>query len=272
MPLFMDRHEGQLTPPDIYAAHLLDLQVQEKYHTRYLTYWLDQARGHAFCLVDAPSKEAAEAVHAEAHGSMASEIIEVEERAVTAFLGRLNDPPGTSAAQPIADSAFRIVLFTDIEGSTRLTQQMGDEGAMAVLREHNAIVRTALNEHEGSEVKHTGDGIMASFASVTKAVESSLEIQRAFQNRNQERADKAVRIRVGMSAGEPLQDSGDLFGAVVQLARRICDAAEPATILTSNVVRELCIGKRFTFSDRGEMALKGFDDPVRVHEVSWLQG
>jgi adenylate cyclase len=70
-----------------------------------------------------------------------------------------------------------------------------------------------------------------------------------------------------MSAGEPVRDSGDLFGAVVQLARRICDTAEPTTILTSNVVRELCIGKGFTFTDRGTMPLKGFDDPVRVHEV-----
>ena len=76
-------------------------------------------------------------------------------------------------------------------------------------------------------------------------------------------------MRVGVSAGEPVRESGDLFGAVVQLARRICDAAEPSTILTSNAVRELCIGKVFAFSDRGEMSLKGFDTPVRVHEVGW---
>ena len=271
MPMYMDRHEvGKVAPADLYAAHLLDLQVQEKYHTRYLTYWVDLERGHAFCLVDAPSKEAAEAVHSEAHGLVASEIIEVEQNAVADFLGRLNDPPGTSQAQPIADSAFRIVFFTDIEGSTRLTQKLGDEAAMVLVREHDAVVRSALREHEGSEVKHTGDGIMASFASVTHALESSVDIQRAFKDRNQERGEEAVRVRVGMSAGEPVRDGGDLFGAVVQLARRICDSAQPATILTSNVVRELCIGKNFTFSDRGEMAMKGFDDPVRVHEVLWI--
>jgi class 3 adenylate cyclase len=270
MPMYMDRHEtGEIAPLDIYAAHLLDLQVQEKYHTRYLTYWMDQKRGHTFCLVDAPSREAAQAVHSESHGLVASEIIEVEQNTVADFLGRLNDPPGTSQAQPIADSAFRIVLFTDIEGSTRLTQKLGDDLAMVVVREHDTVVRSALREHGGSEVKHTGDGIMASFASVTKAVESSVDIQRAFKDRNQERGEEAVRVRLGMSAGEPVRDSGDLFGAVVQLARRICDSAEPATILTSNVVRELCIGKSFTFSDRGEMAMKGFDDPVRVHEVLW---
>jgi class 3 adenylate cyclase len=140
---------------------------------------------------------------------------------------------------------------------------------MTILREHDSIVRTALRLHEGSEVKHTGDGIMASFVSVTKAVESSVNIQRAFMERSRERGEERLRVRVGMSAGEPVRDNGDLFGAVVQLARRICDTAEPTTILTSNVVRELCIGKGFTFADRGEMALKGFDDPVRVHEVSW---
>jgi class 3 adenylate cyclase len=271
MPMYMDRHEAAgLVPADLYGAHALDLQVQEKYHVRYLTYWMDQERGQVFCLVDAPSKEAAEAVHSEAHGQVANEIIEVEQNTVSDFLGRLNDPPGTSQAQPIADSAFRIVLFTDIEGSTRLTQKLGDEAAMVLVREHDTVIRSALREHGGSEVKHTGDGIMASFVSVTQAVESSVGIQRAFMERNQDRGEDAVRVRVGMSAGEPVRDGGDLFGAVVQLARRICDTAQPATILTSNVVRELCIGKNFTFSDRGEMAMKGFDDPVRVHEVVWI--
>jgi len=270
MPMYMDRHEAAgLAPADMYGAHALDLQVQEKYHVRYLTYWMDQERGQVFCLVDAPSKEAAEAVHSESHGQVANEIIEVDQNTVADFLGRLNDPPGTSQVQPIADSAFRIVLFTDIEGSTRLTQKLGDEAAMVLVREHDAVVRSALREHGGSEVKHTDDGIMASFASVTNALDSSVDIQRAFKDRNQERGEEAVRVRVGMSAGEPVREGGDLFGAVVQLARRICDSAEPATILTSNVVRELCIGKSFTFSDRGEMAMKGFDDPIRVHEVLW---
>lgn len=270
MPLYMDRHEGvQAEPIDVYNAHLLDLAVQEKYGVRYVTYWLDQQHDNVFCLVDAPSAEAAGAVHKEAHGLIASEIIEVQQNAVSEFLGRLTDPPGTSKSQPIADSAFRIVLFTDIEGSTRLTQKLGDDGAMDIVREHDSIVRDALQKHAGNEVKHTGDGIMASFASVTSALGSSVLIQRAFGERNRGRSDDTVRVRVGMSAGEPVHDSGDLFGAVVQLARRICDAAEPATILTSNVVRELCIGKTFAFADRGEMALKGFEEPVRVHEVHW---
>ena len=270
MPLFMDRHEGtEIDPVDAYAAHLLDLQVQKKYNARYLTYWLDTERGAGFCLVDAPSRDAAANVHRESHGMIANEIIEVREQDVADFLGRIGDPKGTSQAQPIAESAFRTIVFTDIEGSTRMTQRLGDAGAMDMLRDHNEIVRDALQKHSGSEVKHTGDGIMASFASVTSALESTIVIQRSLLAHNQAHEDAAVHVRVGLSAGEPVCDGGDLFGAAVQLARRICDAAEPGCIFTSNVIRELAIGKNFTFKDRGEASLKGFDDPVRLHELHW---
>jgi class 3 adenylate cyclase len=273
MPLYMDRHEAagpELDAHEAFAAHLLDLEVQKKYDTRYLTYWLDPERGAAFCLVDAPSRDAAESVHRESHGMIASEIIEVQEDMVVEFLGRINDPLGTSKAQPIIESAFRTIVFTDIEGSTRMTQRLGDLGAMELLRDHNEIVRSALKEHGGSEVKHTGDGIMASFFSVTSALQSTIVIQRSLLEHNQAHEEAAVHVRVGLSAGEPVCDGGDLFGSAVQLARRICDAAEPGCIFTSNVIRELAIGKSFTFMDRGEASLKGFDDPVRLHELRWL--
>ena len=270
MPIFMDRHDAvDVSAVDAYAAHLLDLEVQQKYGARYLTYWLDEKRKTGFCLVDAPSRDAAEAVHREAHGLVANEIIEVTEAAVADYLGRIADPVGTSISRPITESAFRAILFTDIAGSTHHTQAVGDEGHMAVLHRHNDIVRSALSEHSGDEVKHTGDGIMASFASVTGALESAILIQRSLLEHQESDDEATLRLRVGLSAGEPVCENGDLFGAAVQLARRICDHAEPGTIFTSNVVRELCIGKSFRFSDRGEALLKGFDDPVRIHELQW---
>ncbi len=270
MPKFMDRHEGITVPPEeLYSAHLMDLEAQAKHGVQYLTYWHDQSRGTVFCLVEAPSRDAAEAVHRDSHGLTASDIIPVDDVVVEAFLGRISDPPGTSTVQPIADSAFRTIVFTDLEGSTSLTQRIGDHAAMDFLREHNEIVREALRECSGSEVKHTGDGIMASFGSATRAVESAIQIQRSFHERNENR-EAAFRVRVGLSAGEPVCEHGDLFGSAVQLARRVCDYAEPGRILAANVVRELCIGKSFQFEDRGEASLKGFADPVRVHEVTWL--
>jgi class 3 adenylate cyclase len=270
MPMFMDRHEAlDVSAVDAYAGHLLDLEVQKKYGARYLTYWLDEKRKVGFCLVDAPSRDAAEAVHREAHGMVANQIIEVTEAEVADYLGRIADPMGTSATQPITESAFRTIVFTDIVGSTQHTQRVGDEGHMAVLHQHNEVVRSALKEHGGSEVKHTGDGIMASFASVTGALESAIVIQRSLLEHQSPAGESVLRLRVGLSAGEPVCEGGDLFGAAVQLARRICDHAEPGSILTSNVVRELCIGKPYRFTDRGEAQLKGFDSPVRVHELHW---
>jgi hypothetical protein len=83
MPLFMDIHENVegLTAAGIAAAHAKDLEVQAKHGAKYVRYWYDEASGTAFCLVEAPSREAAAAVHREAHGLVADRIIEVKEGA-----------------------------------------------------------------------------------------------------------------------------------------------------------------------------------------------
>src|SRR4030067_1064051 len=127
--------------------------------------------------------------------------------------------------------------------STNLPQPMGDAATMRVIRTHNAIIRGALADLGGREVKHTGDGMMASFASVTRAVECSIAILRKFDAHNRENPDMPIRVRIGAAAGEPVEEGQDLFGAAVQLGSRICDCAEPGPVLVSNVVRQLAIGQ-----------------------------
>jgi class 3 adenylate cyclase len=178
--------------------------------------------------------------------------------------GITEHPPG----EAYVDTAFRTILFTDIEGSTGLTQQLGDARAMAVLRTHDEIVREALKRYGGSEVKHTGDGMMVAFSSVLAALNSAVRIQ----NRLTEaaaRLDVPLRVRIGLAAGEPVTERDDLFGAAVQLAARLCDRAEPGTILASGAVRDLAVGKGFVFQKRGRVRLKGFDEPVAVFELEW---
>lgn len=264
----MDRHElsGE-TAQGIAETHLRDLEIQDKYGVKYITYWFDPERQTAFCLVDAPDIESAVTVHRESHGLVASHIIEVDPRKVENFLGRIEEPdPG----EPIVNSGLRAILFTDMEGSTSLTQRLGDEKAMEILRAHNSIVRQALTGAGGHEVKHTGDGIMASFQSVVGAVQCSMEIQLRLEN---ESSDLPIqtRVRVGMTAGEPVTENKDLFGAAVNLAARICAASDPGGILASNVVRELSIGKGFSWKDVGPQHLRGFDEPVPLHELLWRQ-
>jgi class 3 adenylate cyclase len=155
---------------------------------------------------------------------------------------------------------MRAVLFTDIVGSTAMTVRLGDRGAQDEVRRHDAATRAALDLHGGTEVKHTGDGIMASFKSASAAVECALAIRRRL-------AGAEFQIRIGINAGEPIMQGNDLFGTTVQIARRICDEAADGEILASNVVRELTAGKGYVFADRGEVLLRGFDQPVKVVSV-----
>src|SRR5260370_33806548 len=86
--------------------------------------------------------------------------------------------------EPFAHTAFRAILFTDIEGSTARTMRVGDAGAMRLLRAHDAIVRSALATNGGLEVKPTGDWVMASFTAVPEAVQCAIEIERQWAARN----------------------------------------------------------------------------------------
>ncbi len=115
-----------------------------------------------------------------------------------------------------------------------------------------------------------GDGFMASFSSATKAQECAIAMQRAFAEHN-ESAPEPIKVRVGLNAGEPIAEDDDLFGTAVNLAARICAHAEAGQILAPIVVRELAAGKQFMFADLGETELRGFEDPVRLYEVSWKE-
>ncbi len=187
-------------------------------------------------------------------------------RAIAEFLGEAE-----SSTETKVPSGLVTILFTDIESSTTLTQRVGDAKARELLRTHNSIVRDALKTHSGSEIKHTGDGIMASLPSASQAIRCAVEIQRAVSTHAEQHGEAPLRVRIGLNTGEPVAEDQDLFGTAVQLARRICDRAEPGQILVSNVVRELAAGKGFLFSDRGDVELRGFEDPVRLYEVRWAE-
>jgi hypothetical protein len=266
MPLYMDRHDLQdVSAADIAVAHMRDLEIQDGFGVRFVTYWFEEGAGSGFCLVEGPDKEAVEAARRAAHGLLPSNVIEVDQAVVRGFFGRLNTyPPG----EPYIESAFRAILFTDIVDSTRLTQQLGDRAAMRFLNVHDSVVRAALARFGGSEVKHTGDGIMAAFTSAFQAVSAAMQIQQALQERD-EPAQVHLHVRVGVAAGEPVTERDDLFGAAVQQAARLCACARPDGIVVSSGVHDLCRGKGIRFSDGGPVAVKGFDEPIGHFEVKW---
>jgi class 3 adenylate cyclase len=263
MPIFLDRHDaGKVSAEDVAKWHVRDLEVQDKYGVKFLTYWYDSARGTAFCLVDAPNKDMADKVHAEAHGHVANKMIAVDLSAVEAFLGRIQDPP-SAQTKPIADPAFRAIMFTDMVGSTAMTAELGDARAVELLKAHNAIIRRSLEQHGGLEVKHLGDGIMASFDHLPSSVECALKIQKEFASYN-ENSTPPIHVRIGIHAGDPVAESNDLFGSAVQMAARICGVAQADSILVSREVRDASAGGDLKFASAGFQVLKGFPEPVQL--------
>jgi class 3 adenylate cyclase len=278
MPLYMDIHnlDDGTTAEDVAKAHAKDMEIQRKYGVEYHKYWVNEAGNKVFCLAHAPNAEAAECVHREAHGMIAEKIIEVEPDVAEVFLGGTETNAAGAVIFPgggadARDPGIRTILFTDVANSTTLTQSLGDEAALAILGVHDTIVRDALAESGGREIKHTGDGIMASFVSPAGAVRCAIQIQRELNKHAQMNPKRSLKVRVGAAVGEPVEQDNDLFGSTVQLAARLCAHARPEQILVSNAIAELCLGKGLLFEDVGEVTLKGFNSPVRAHAAAWRQ-
>lgn len=272
MPLFMDVHRNveDATRDGLRAAHLEDLDAQERFNVQYHKYFFNEKTKTVFCLVEGPDAEACEAVHRESHGLVADDLIEVQPELVEAFFATAHyDNDGaavTSQGEP--DGALRVIMFTEIANFTEVAREHEEE-AVRLLECHDRVVREVLAEHGGQEVRHTGEGIMACFTSVSGAVRSATEIQQRCRAHAVAAPGHKPVLRIGMTAGEPVTQHRELFGAVVNTARRICEAAEPGQILVSGALRELGLGKSARFHKAGERLLKGVEEPQVLYGIEW---
>jgi class 3 adenylate cyclase len=264
MPLFMDRHDiPGATAKDSAEAHMADLAVANKHGVEFFSYWFDPDHGSVFCFARSPSRDEIVAAHSEAHGMLPNEIIAVSEDSVLKFLGTVRDPVDHTDVT----SAFRTIVFTDLEGSTALTEEVGLSEYMVLLTEHDLIVRRALVAVQGREVKHTGDGFLASFDDVADALGFCLTVQQGFRARAESGAQPELRVKIGVTAGEPVDHNDDIFGTPVNLAARLCDAATGGQIFVADSIPELVSDDDFDFAEVGARSMKGFPDPVPVFEL-----
>ena len=270
MPLYMDVHPGlgDATPEDVAAAHRRDLEIQGDFDVRFLSYWFsDDPTGKAFCLAEAPDEDALVACHKAAHGLMPHEVIEVGAPTLAQFMGYTEvDENDRVMVEGQPDTGLRVVMFTDIEGSTAISTKHGDDVALELVQEHDRIVEDALESSRGRIVKRTGDGILAAFTSVLSAVRASILIQHG-ATRAEEIDSPVLAVKIGLAVGEPVEKDQDLFGAAVNLAARICAHASGGQTLVSSTVRDLTIGKGINYRTMGNIGLKGFPDPVALYEV-----
>jgi adenylate cyclase len=162
-------------------------------------------------------------------------------------------------------------LFTDIAGSTAMTQQLGNAGAQKVVRAHNTAVRNAIAKVSGREVKHTGDGIMAVFKDSPSAVSASIQMQRDIAAHNAANPALPLVVRIGINAGEAVEEENDFFGAAVQMTARVCSKASDGNIWVSQSIVDACKGQRLGFIPRGKFEMKGIQGAKTLYEVGWTE-
>ena len=161
------------------------------------------------------------------------------------------------------------ILFTDVVGSTELSQRLSSEAADEVRRGHFSILRQALAEAGGTEVKNLGDGLMVVFSSASSAIGCAVAMQQGVERDNRDR-EHSVGLRVGLSGGEVSRENDDYFGDPVVEAARLCATCESGQVLATDVVRAMA-GRRSRYEclSLGELTLKGLSDPVETVEVVW---
>ena len=177
--------------------------------------------------------------------------------------------PTTASAVAIPSIATRVILVTDLVGSTQLNVRLGDIGYVDVLADHDRLIRARLRQHGGVEFKHTGDGFCAWFASAGDAIAAAGGMQRDLDEWRELHDDTDVRVRCGLAAGRPVEVGSDLFGASVAMASRVCALADGDEVLANGDVVEL-LGPDLAgrCEPRGSHELKGFPGWVAIYSAA----
>ncbi|MEN8187219.1 MAG: nickel-binding protein [Bacteroidota bacterium] len=229
MPIYLDRHDvlDEVNAEHVAQMHQLDLKIQHEYNCRGFTYWFDEKRKAGFCLIEAPNKNAIQEMHDHAHGAIPSQIIEVQEDLVESFLGRIIDPEKQNGADLniIEESAFRVLMVLRVRGNNKEQKEIDADLSGSIDN-----IKKILSDFDGSIVRMNYQNLLASFTSVSNAVNCAEELINTVEGEN--------TLKIGISAGEPVTGNKRMFEDTIQLAERLCDIVE-GDIVVSSEVKEL---------------------------------
>jgi class 3 adenylate cyclase/tetratricopeptide (TPR) repeat protein len=162
------------------------------------------------------------------------------------------------------------LMVTDMVGFTSFVERVGDVRARTIIHVHNRAIRRQLSRHQGKEVTHTGDGLMASFVSADDAMACAVGIQQELTRYSEENPERPIRVRIGLNAGLVLPEEDRLFGAALNAAVRICGRAGAGEIFLSESVVTMASEQVAAAARRlGSFSLKGFTDPMSIYELPW---
>ncbi|MDP4130739.1 MAG: DUF4242 domain-containing protein [Bacteroidota bacterium] len=237
MPIYMDRHDvsDTVTAEHVAQLHQEDLKIQHQFGCRGLTYWFDDQRKTAFCLIEAPDATAIAKMHNKAHGQVPNSIIEVEASIVESFLGRIGDPEKAknTGLNIINDPAFRIIMVLEVKGLEHLPTGAMEQGSS--LSNFSDELAPVLKAHDGNVVKQTASYYLVSFKSVSSAVHAALDIRKLFKEFSGDAGDDGITLKIGMSAGAPVTRKQLIFEDTVKLAERMCDLVKGEIIISAEV-------------------------------------
>ena len=249
MPIFMDRHDlsGGVTAKDVALAHQRDLTIQDQFGCRGLTYWFDEEREAAFCLIEAPTQDSVKEMHDHAHGLIPHQIIEVESNVVEAFLGRIHDPkPDNNVDESglliLNDPAFRAIMSIDLEESALINYRLGPVRYGSFHKTYSQLIQKALDQFKGRLVEHVKNGFLVSFASVSNAVCSALEIQSGL-NKLDSKLKVNLIAQIGLSAGVPVTNNNAFFGETIRQANTLREFSHKGLILISSSLKDYLSGE-----------------------------
>ncbi|MEA3446284.1 MAG: DUF4242 domain-containing protein [Bacteroidota bacterium] len=233
----MDRHDvtEAVTAEIVAQLHQEDLKIQHKYDCRGITYWFDDVRKTAFCLVEAPNKNAIIEMHENAHGEVPHQIIEVDAAIVESFLGRIEDPERAQDTKLniINDPAFRTIMMVTIE--THSFKQSNPFGIFSKLQQYYKQIISILNSFNGNIVQQNKEGFLISFRTVTEAVSCALKIHETYRIFRTQNQINFTELQIGLHAGIPVTDKESIFEDTIKLAQRMCFISIAEVVVSAEV-------------------------------------
>ena len=233
MPLFLDLHElpEGITSAHVAEMHQADLDLEHKYNCRGLTYWCDEKRKTAFCLIDAPNKQALIDLHENAHGAIPTRIIEVNDTIVESFLGRISDPEKSKNVKLniINDPAFRTLMVVKLIRNTLKTKN--NNTLQAAIRGYTTTIIALTEENNGRLVRQKGHCFLMSFDTVTDAIHCGLRIVTS----HNKVITPDLEFKIGLSAGTPITDKDSIFEDTIKTSDYLSDMAKDQFTITEAV-------------------------------------
>ncbi|WP_353550203.1 nickel-binding protein [Sediminibacterium sp. KACHI17] len=238
---------------DVAIAHSQDVYLEKDHNCKCLTYWVDEQKGHVFCLIDAPSKEVVYELHSRSHGLVPHKIIEVEPGLVQSFLGRITDPEVDEKTEDglllVKESSYRIMMLIQLPDPI-LYQYKHQNGSL--IQQKIAAIKEKVITGGGRVALLHSEGIIGSFVQVEEAIEAAMHIMTL--------AEKDFSITIGLHGGEPVTKHEKFFGDTISLLKYLCFFAHQSPIRISNALREMMIHKQLTKQDRSILILSASDD------------